>query len=164
MSESLTHDFENMPRWNWKPPRWMNRTMMILLRTPVLHRLVSGAMVLITFTGRKSGKQYRTPVSYVQVGDQVIVLTKRFRKWWHNFEEECDVTLHLQGKSVTGRAQAYCDDEAAPLIAAMFKQSPVQAKYYRITLGPENEMPPEQLQAFAAKIVAIAITLDSTSA
>jgi hypothetical protein len=37
--------------------------MKALLRSP-LHRLLDGTLVLLTYTGRKTGKQYTIPIGY----------------------------------------------------------------------------------------------------
>jgi len=42
--------------------RVMNKFPALLLRSP-LHALVSKSTLLITFTGRKSGKKYTTPIT-----------------------------------------------------------------------------------------------------
>jgi hypothetical protein len=48
-------------------PLWifsvMNPFMKGLLRSP-LHRLLSGTLMLLTYTGRKTGKQYTIPIDY----------------------------------------------------------------------------------------------------
>jgi hypothetical protein len=51
--------------------------MKLVLRSPA-HGVVSKTILLITFTGRKSGKTYTTPVSYSQFDDQVYVFTHAF--------------------------------------------------------------------------------------
>ena len=42
-------------------PPIVNKTMKLILRSP-MHGVVSKSMLLISFTGRKSGKTYTTPV------------------------------------------------------------------------------------------------------
>jgi len=42
-------------------PRFVNQAMQTILRSP-LHGMVSSTVLLITFTGRKSGNTYTTPV------------------------------------------------------------------------------------------------------
>jgi len=53
--------------------------MKFVLRSP-MHAMVSKSVLLITFTGRKSGKTYTTPVDYSQDGDQVYIFTHA--NWW----------------------------------------------------------------------------------
>lgn len=48
--------------------RLVNPLMKLLLRSP-LHGLVSKRLMLLTMTGRKSGKQYSIPVGYTQVAE-----------------------------------------------------------------------------------------------
>ena len=53
-------------------PPYVNQAMKLVLRSPV-HGMVSNSIMLITFTGRKSGKAYTTPVSFTQLDDQVTI-------------------------------------------------------------------------------------------
>jgi len=71
--------------------------MKALLRSPA-HGLLSGAFMLITVTGRKTGRRYTTPVNYVRDGDLLTVLSRRKRSWWRNVRGGAPVTLRLRGK------------------------------------------------------------------
>ncbi len=53
------------------PCRWRGEG---TTRSP-LHFLVSKSIMLITFTGRKTGNRYTTPISYLPEGDTVTVFT-----------------------------------------------------------------------------------------
>ncbi len=64
--------------------------------------------MLISFTGRKSGKTYTTPVSYSRDDDVVRVFTTA--PWWRNLQANPQVTLRLAGETRTGRAQTTRDD------------------------------------------------------
>src|SRR3990172_7173424 len=90
---------------------WVNTLMKGFLRAPVLHRLVSNKIMLITFTGRKSGKTYTTPVSYLNDGDTVLAFTHA--RWWQNCTGGAPVTVRIKGKDVRGSAEAIPDDKAA---------------------------------------------------
>ncbi len=81
-----------------------------LLRSP-LHFLASGQMMLVTFTGRKSGKVYTTPVEYCRDNERVIFFTQRGRVWWKNLRDGAAVTVRIAGRDLTGQAQAITDDE-----------------------------------------------------
>ncbi|MBA3948035.1 MAG: hypothetical protein H0X37_26240, partial [Herpetosiphonaceae bacterium] len=50
-----------IPKWAYKI---VNPMMTFILYTP-LHRLLSNALMLLTFRGRKSGKRYTIPVGYM---------------------------------------------------------------------------------------------------
>ncbi len=55
-------------------PSFVTETMKFLLRSPI-HGMVSKTVLLITFTGRKSGKSFTTPVDYSQEGVQVSLFS-----------------------------------------------------------------------------------------
>jgi deazaflavin-dependent oxidoreductase (nitroreductase family) len=88
---------------------WYNPMLTALLRSP-LHGLLSKNMLLITVTGRKSGRQYTTPVSYTRQGEQLWVISKRERTWWRNLIGGAPVSLLLEGKTVPARGEAVTDE------------------------------------------------------
>jgi len=60
--------------------------------------------MLITFTGRRSGKRFTTPVRYVRVGDTVRCFTSAENLWWRNLKGGADVSLRIEGIERTYRA------------------------------------------------------------
>jgi len=84
--------------------QFWNRWVIWLLRSP-LHGLVSQGMLLITVTGRKSGKTYTTPVEYRQENQCVTIISRQGRTWWKNVVEAAPVTLLLRGQEVSGQAR-----------------------------------------------------------
>jgi F420H(2)-dependent quinone reductase len=46
----------------------------LVLRSP-LHFMLSDNVLLLTYTGRRSGKRYTNPVSYSRAGDVVTIFT-----------------------------------------------------------------------------------------
>lgn len=152
------------PRWNAKPPNWLNRFMSATLKLPALHRMVSGSILELEFTGRKSGTQYSTPVSYVQMdgpGSDVLVMTKRFRSWWRNFTEPAPVMLRLAGKRLAGTATAITDVERLTDMVAQFLAIRARdAAFYGVTLDKNHHLTHEQAAELAKKVVIIRVTLD----
>ena len=57
-----------------------NDFMAWVLRSP-FHGMLSNGMMLITITGRKTGKTYTTPVGYYVENDYLWVITSRERTW-----------------------------------------------------------------------------------
>ncbi|OGO52413.1 MAG: hypothetical protein A2148_05820 [Chloroflexi bacterium RBG_16_68_14] len=94
--------------------RWLNKLgnpfVAALLRSP-LHSLFSGSVMLITVTGRRSGRKYTTPVQYVRRGGTVSVFTRRGRTWWRNLRGGPPVSLRIRGKSLIGTAKPVIDGE-----------------------------------------------------
>ena len=87
-----------------KPPAWANSMMRWACTTPGIEKWVGEGVALLSFTGRRTGKHFQIPVGYQRDGDTVTVVTKRIRRWWHNFETPAQVELRLAGKTFTGKA------------------------------------------------------------
>jgi deazaflavin-dependent oxidoreductase (nitroreductase family) len=86
-----------------------NDFMAWVLRSP-FHGMLGG-MMLITVTGRKTGKTYTTPVGYYEEGDYLWVITSRDRKWWRNLQGGADVKLFLKRKPANGFAETVLDEK-----------------------------------------------------
>jgi deazaflavin-dependent oxidoreductase (nitroreductase family) len=89
-----------------------NGTMKLVLRSP-LHGLVSKHAMLITVTGRKSGRLYTTPVNYVREGDTITVVSRANRTWWRNLRGGAPVAVRVSGKDLKGVAEVVVDDKDA---------------------------------------------------
>lgn len=76
--------------------------------------------MLVTFTGRKSGKLFSTPVEYMRNGDTITFFTRKDRVWWKNLQAGTPVTLRIRGQDVNSAAELTLDDEAR--IADTFRQ------------------------------------------
>jgi deazaflavin-dependent oxidoreductase (nitroreductase family) len=88
-----------------------NDFMSWVLRSP-LHGMLSDGMMLITVTGRKTGKTYTTPVGFYKEGGYLWVVTSRDRTWWRNLQGGADVGLLLKRQPVDGFAETELDCEA----------------------------------------------------
>lgn len=86
-----------------------NAIVKLILLSP-LHRPLSKRLLLITFTGRKSGKIYTTPISYIRDGRDIIIFSERNRRWWRNLEGGVPVEVRLQGETRKGSAEPVAPD------------------------------------------------------
>ncbi len=82
-----------------------------VLRSP-LHGMLSSGMMLIAITGRRTGRQYTTPVGYYEEGGYLWVLTSRERTWWRNLQGGASVDLLLKRRLVKGFAETELDEES----------------------------------------------------
>ena len=62
--------------------------------------------MLLTFTGRKSGKEFTTPMRYVQEGETLRLQVVK-SPWWKNLYEQATVRVLLRGKIRTGTAEVF---------------------------------------------------------
>jgi deazaflavin-dependent oxidoreductase (nitroreductase family) len=88
---------------------FMNHVFNPILRwilTSPLHKMMSNDVALIAFRGKKSGREYITPVQFARSGQVVWIIVgfPEKKRWWHNLVGGADVRLCLQRQWLTGRA------------------------------------------------------------
>jgi deazaflavin-dependent oxidoreductase (nitroreductase family) len=139
-------------------PPYVNSAMKFVLGSPV-HGMVSKTVLLITFTGRKSGKTYTTPVDYSQDGDQVTIFTHA--DWWKNLRGGAPVTLRIRGRELPGLAEPVAEDKgavAAGLTEHLRKVSS-DARYYAVTFDDHGDPNAEEVEKAAQSVVMIRVRL-----
>ena len=91
-----------------KPPRPVrilaNAIATTILRSP-WHRMRSDRLLLLTFTGYKSGKEFTTPIHYVQEGETLRIVV--VYPWWKNLVGGTTVHVLLRGHTYTGTAEVF---------------------------------------------------------
>src|SRR6266581_4796306 len=88
--------------------RAVNPALRTILRSPA-HRLASGRFALITYTGRRSGREYTIPVLYRDKGAEVTIAVgwPARKVWWRNLTGEGGpVRLVVRGEELRGHAVA----------------------------------------------------------
>jgi len=88
-----------------------NDFMAWVLRSP-FHGMLSDGMMLITVTGRKTGKQYTTPVGFYREGGYLWVITRRKGTWWRNLQGGAQVDLLMKRKPVRAFADVEQEEQA----------------------------------------------------
>jgi hypothetical protein len=130
-----------------QPPRLMgllNVPMRALLRLPFATPL-SAQLMLLSFTGRKTGKRYLQPVSYVRDGD--TLLTPGGGKWKLNLQDGRPIRIYLQGRAVQARPEIIGDPETvARLLGQMAASNPRVTSYVPI-VGTDGQIDPSRVTA-----------------
>ena len=131
----------------------------LLVRSP-LHTLVDKSVVLITYTGRKTGETHFVPVNYVRDGKKLKVISRRNRNWWRNMRGGAAVRVTLDGKEHSGWVELFEQSrEVAEGLRGMCKTHPLLARLINVKLD-ENKVPCEKDLLQAAKnLVALEIKL-----
>lgn len=138
-------------------PPIVNRTMKLILRSP-LHGMVSKSVLLISFTGRKSGKTYTTPVSYSQFGDQVHIFTHS--TWWKNLRSGTPVSLRLRGQELQGLPEPVEDKHAiAAGLAEHLRKVPSDARYYGVTFDDQGNPRTDEVEKAVQSVVMICVQI-----
>ena len=89
----------------------VNRAMRPLLRSR-WHGAVSDKLLLITVTGRRSGRTFTIPVSYLEQDGRILIQPSAPERkvWWRNLRGGAPVRLRLRGQDRTGHAVAHGDE------------------------------------------------------
>lgn len=113
----------------------INRIMVVLLRSP-LHRLFSGSITAIGYTGRRSGRRFWVPARYMRHDQSILVVTSMQTKWWPNFGDGLEVDLLLGGNTVQAHASASTDqpDEIAQAMRGLWEVHPGDAAYMNVKM------------------------------
>ena len=88
--------------------RVLNPFLRRLLESPV-HWPWSRWFAVLAWSGRKTGRSYSTPVSYVREGGTAYVTTGD--RWWRNLIDGAPVTMRIAGRSYSATAVAVTDEE-----------------------------------------------------
>jgi len=141
--------------------RTINFTLGAILRSP-LHRLISRTLMLITVTGRRSGRPYTVPVSYQLLDRDVRIVSERRDRWWRNLRGGAQVTLYLQGHEVHGQANVIeRANDVLPLLAEHVQRSPNIARMLNIQRNDQGQFKLPDLHRAAERSVVVHIRLMS---
>ena len=137
----------------------LNPTMNLLLRSPA-HRILSSRIVTIRYSGRRTGKSYATPVSYLREGNTVYCFTNG--AWWHNFREPRAVVARIKGVSYPGTALASPANLApnVQIMARYFAAVPSDAKFYGVRFNDDGAPEESSVIRAAQGMIMIQIELD----
>jgi hypothetical protein len=123
-----------------RPPRMRRQaTMMRIINVPMRRILalpfstpLSKRLMLLYLTGRRSGRSYRQPVSYVKDGDSL--LTPGGGNWKLNLEPGRPERIRLGGRDVTARRDLIDDvEDIDNALMTMTAVNPRTASFIPIT-------------------------------
>jgi deazaflavin-dependent oxidoreductase (nitroreductase family) len=119
--------------------RILNTLLIPLLRSPG-HKMVSKTVMLITFTGRKTGQEYRFPVGYTREDDTITIFTRKDRNWWRNLQDGAEVTLRIRGKNLKATATSLLQDDVETMYPLMEEMYPTLSEQDKVELAPNMVM------------------------
>lgn len=139
--------------------RLINPVLKRILASP-LHPLLSSFFMLLGWTGRKTARDYTTPVSYVREGDRVFVTTGD--RWWRNLVGGGQVRLLIAGRSRSGTATPVTDrEECIAVHARLFRERPFFRRLAGLPASPGGgAYPSDVARAVDAGRMLIRIALD----
>ena len=99
--------------------RYSSPFVRFVLATP-LHRIMSSRLMILRFTGRKTGRSYTTPVSYVLDGNSLLVPAGG--AWRRNLEAGPRARVRLRGAWRTVTAEVVREPALADLLLGMIQR------------------------------------------
>jgi len=130
-----------------------------LLRSP-LHGLVSDSLLLVTFTGRQSGREFTTPVGYEQRGDSLYVTTQTDRTWWKNLRGGASVTVRLRGETRHGETEVLEADEAIAEYVAGYIDRHGLDSVRRLAIAVDGDEVPSEAELAAGLGETVVVRID----
>jgi hypothetical protein len=125
--------------------RVVNVPMRAVLRLPFATPL-SANLMLVSYTGVKSGKAYLQPVSYARDGE--TLLTPGGGRWTRNLKGGRRVTLRLRGRSVPAHADLVSDPaEVERLLDVIADGNPRAMRFIPLPRRPDGRLEPDALNA-----------------
>ena len=149
---------ERIEHWVYKIA---NPVVKVLLRSP-LHGIASDNLALLHFRGRKSGREFVTPLSYVRDDGTVCLMSAHSTRWWMNLRDEgTPVSVEIARETLTGKARLW-DGDSEALRARVHRYLcalPRDAKVYGIKLDENKQPVEESLAKVAPELVFVEIEL-----
>ncbi|MEZ4331977.1 MAG: nitroreductase/quinone reductase family protein [Myxococcota bacterium] len=143
----------------------LNVPMRALLRSP-LHRIASGNLCLLRYRGRRSGRRYATPLSYVREGERLWLLSSRDTRWWTSFTPgpgvPAPVEVLVAGTVLRGRARTIqharerLRDTARRFLTAL----PRDAMVYGIGLDHARRPKEDDLERALDRLVLVEVEIE----
>lgn len=140
----------------------LNPVITFLLRSP-LHGIASGSLALLHFRGRKSGREFVTPLSYTRENGTVRFLSAHSTRWWMNLRGEgVPVSIEIARETHTGRARLL-DGDSEQLregVRRFLTALPRDARVYGIKLDADRRPVEESLAKAASELVVVEVELE----
>ena len=123
--------------------RVANPVVRATLSSPV-HRPLSGVLLVLSYSGRQSGRAHSLPLQYARYGDKLVVMsgTASQKAWWRNFREPARVAVTLAGKQTPWLAHVLTGqgrEEARAAYAARFRRTNTRDDVEFVGLTPDEE-------------------------
>ena len=128
--------------------RVLNVGVGLLLRSP-LHGLAGGRIMLLTVTGRRSGRPFTVPVSYLRYeGGSLLFTSGGWSAWWKNLREGAPVAAWVRGRRLTGSAWVETDGDAVVEgLGVYLAELPGTAGRYGVGLDAGGRPDPQGVEA-----------------
>ena len=142
----------------------LNPAVAWVLRSP-LHPVLSWGLMLVTVTGRRTGRVYTLPVGYQRDGDSITVLVSRpsRKQWWRNYRERRPITVHVRGRTLAGHAVVVPSGSTAfrDAMERTLRRMPSLGRQFGIDYDRAEGLTDAQARTVAGSAAVVRIELDA---
>ncbi len=129
-----------------------------VLRSPA-QGCLSDTMMILTVTGRRTGRSYEIPVSYIADGAVLTCITGIDNAWWKNLRGGADVAVLLQRSRFRGYAEASTGAANIPVIESFLAARPRDARFHHVRRSRHGKFDADDLTRAAQTRVVIRVQL-----
>jgi hypothetical protein len=109
-----------------------------LVNSP-LHALLGSQFAVITLSGRKTGREFSTPINLMDIDGTLTVISSADRSWWRNLQDGRTARLRHNGRSTAVRGELVTrSDEVIAGLEDCFRVYPGFAKYFGVGADPSG--------------------------
>ena len=149
--------FEQLPRWLLRMMKRPPQLAYTLGLGPLIGRLV----LLLTTTGRKSGRPRVTPLQYEELDEMITIGSSRGAKadWYRNIAADPHVSVRVKNRRFDGTAEITTDvGRIADFLELRLKRHPRMIKWMLRAEGVRN-LSREGLEEYVAKAKLALVTI-----
>ncbi len=118
-------------------------------------------ILVLTTTGRRSGKPVSTPIGYVRDGEVWAALSYPTSNWYRNLRQTPEALLEMRGQPVRVRAEFVDDEPGRQRLVALYRQQ--RAKNFKLFFNVAMDAPAEEVaRGIAARAFVRFLPLDTT--
>jgi hypothetical protein len=119
------------------------------------HWPFSTQIALVTFTGKKSGRTFTTPMAYHDFGETIIIALAETqgRNWWRNYIETAPMDMLIKGKNISGFASVLTPESSQykQWFEAVLNRSSLVSKVFLDDYNAQQGLSEAQIQAIHAR-------------
>jgi len=118
-------------------------------------------ILVLTTTGRRSGKPVSTPIGYVRDGEAWAALSYPTSNWYLNLQKTPEALLEIRGKPLRVRAEFVADEPGRQRLVALYRQQ--RAKNFKMFFNVAMDAPPDEVaRGIAARAFVRFLPLEMT--
>lgn len=144
--------------------RLFNHVVNPVVRTAVRrrpHGRLAGAVALLSYRGRASGRSFTLPVVYAAdtEGRYVVVPGEpEHKNWWKNFREPMPVHFLVAGSDIAGQAALIEDPkDCRDALETYFRRFPKSARIHDLPRNGDGTFDPERLDVLAGRLAVVRV-------